>query len=1350
MAEILTPRSKVAKMLADIDNAATPSPSSAKSSNLHHETSRPDAPRLESVRAVAKQPMPAVSARGPFQDDSDDETEEGDPIRRPVGRAARRMLGKNSAASVASSPMRQPRSSPPVFHRAQEEEEDLYSATPLQPKASIRPGSITPLESARSANLFVSPAKSTQEESDNELPSNPFSSKDALARLVAQKREERLRREADEAEKLASRLHHQSSDLPEEMLEGPQDAVNADVERIMSDASRPTRKASKRALLEMERETQRLSRQQALAHQMKTKKRFTTSDLFARFNFRQGQAADTTPATGDSSTASSAQNSDAVEPAVREPVSTPPSSPPTQGPTPLDLQKAMVEHGALAKLKPVREDSLTSMPDADSDEELPDIAELMSSTTKRMRVKSRHPTLSPTPMKKGLQFTRLGKAAAPRRRDSSDDELEIVHPMPHHLRAFDNIKVKAEDGSYNKAVHILKHLSNMGFYGAQPQRPGKASRPSITPGLLEVQLRLKAKQQAREQQAERVAELRAKGVDIQTNEEREREAEVFENLLEKARSDAVDIRKAERAAAREAAGEDAIASDDEDEDEDYVGSGSEDEEGGAGQDEDGEGNEMVDDAADESEVDESEEEQANPEEDEAEGEMMDKDAPEEAEELIDNQEHARVRKARQSHIVRDDDDDDDDDDGDGIDHDHISVDGDNSTGIAHEDLDTADDHATEDPFAAFNFGANQVISPSQAFQATMQTPTQATQDDASDILRRIAPPSASVLPPTFLPGDTESQTQEQDERDVVPSSQVPESQRISLGWETQPPETPGPGLQRAASGLTETPGWEPTQDHGLPSPLLVRPRLGDTVDNSAEHDTQSTVQLRVSETPAPSVAAKRGRLPRRQNALADSSDDETEIMPAASAKVQKTDVFGEMARRRREALTAAERDEANREMKQMMDEQAEESEDEYAGIGGDDFVAPETEQDKAMIDSSHVEVDERALAAHYAERRRVEDEAQINQLYKDVTTGALRRKQANMFDLDEDEDEIAVRRRQIKQREEARKRKLLLQDDNIAGLAEGKQSKGKDAFLKAIADDDDNADDMLERSDGEEGGSAAAPESQSESQLSEAAVPTITPLQEVSGNKRRFVEGAQRDEDRPPAKQRRTQPSAFRKPASMIELQESLSFLLDEPAAATFGPPVLEIDSASEGEAEGDARSDEDFEADDAAAVEAEKARQNDGGFAPNPANFDSQMMPPPQRLPASQRRTAAPKPAVVDRLSLKRVASATASAAGPTAWAAPVTAGFKAPSLLRRATTSVAHGSTNDRGVSTPGLSREGSGVKMGGTKKSSLAYQARSEERRAIVEASAKRRQENTARIALLRRSSSMLNSGLTGRFE
>lgn len=56
------------------------------------------------------------------------------------------------------------------------------------------------------------------------------------------------------------------------------------------------------------------------------------------------------------------------------------------------------------------------------------------------------------------------------------------------------------------------------------------------------------------------------------------------------------------------------------------------------------------------------------------------------------------------------------------------------------------------------------------------------------------------------------------------------------------------------------------------------------------------------------------------------------------------------------------------------------------------------------------------------------------------------------------------------------------------------------------------------------------------------------------------------------------------------------------------------------------------------------------------------------------------------------------------------------------------------------------GGGARVGGgNKKSSLAYQARAEERRAIVEKSARRRAENTAKIAELRRANSSSMNGI-----
>lgn len=1382
--QMLTPRSKVAKILADIDNAPTPTHPRAlphvvpsdefRSSDTDSRSAHKDGTKIIQPRNVVRQ------NNGPFLHDfmAFDDSDSDDAVRRPQGKAARRM--REECQPAATDEIRKTS----VLPLSNVGEDSLYSSTPLKRQRHV---SRLPTDSPAcsiSGGLFVNPARLHDGSDDDELLENPIGGKEKLAELETRMCGERLRREADEMEQRKRRMTerkrqdgspirkkgkqhresverpepsaHASSDLPLDVSENAQQDVNQDIERIMSDAARPTRKATKKALIEMERETQRLARQQALAHQMKVKKKFTTSDLLSRFN--QSRANAVQPDSTESierlnAGPSSAPHSDGADSTGIEPTSTPPSSPPTAGPTPLQKQEAFVEQGALSKLVPVREDSITKIARAiNAGEDLPKITGILSASRVSKPGESKTFKIAAATegsrRSEGFKLARLAQNTSLERMDESDDEdLEILAPLPPHLKAFERAATRpvTKAGIDNKVFSTLCHLSRIGAHEAIPQKGNKPSRPSIGPKALEMQLRKKAKDQARRQQLERIAELKAKGIDVQTAEEREIEVEMFENLLEKARLEAQKLRKVEMAIAQGEGNDDdkAIAiSDDEDEDYDYEASGSEEEElREEAAEEDDEDNELVQ-AADErnregGDDDEMQSDDAEVDENPAFG-YSPAIEPKTIQAAQNNSLETPAplsRKLRQSHIIVDDDDED--------------VYGEMEQDFVHE-LPANITRAIEDPFAAFNFDANNMsdtlLSPTQAFQATMQTLTQATQEESSDILRRIAPPSVSSLPPT-IPDmfDIYTQQTENDgnQNSCVPGSQVRESQRMNLNWEPQLPETPVPvSLHRGASALNETPGWEPTQDGGLPSPWMMGLRRESTSEVlNEQHETQETVPLRVSESPAPSNAPpKRGRLVRRQ-ALVIPDDSEGE-MPTVSDRDSKRGAFKEMARRRAAVLTTADREEVDKEMKRMMDEQAEESEDEYAGLGGDDFVAPETEDDKAMIDSSHIDVDELALAAHFAERERIRNEEETNRLYKDLTTGALRRKQANAWGLEEDEYEIALQRRQMRQQEEARKRKLLLQDDNIASLAQGKQSKGKDAFLKAIADYD--GDDLLNLYDAGEDESQQLPID--DSQKSEVPV-AETDLGEVSGSKRRLAEDEAYLADRPAVKQRRTMLSAFRKPASMLEVRESVSFLLEEPDAQLVGPTVdLRSDSEDEDLSENNKGLVEDERNDHEAE---EDARQNDGGYAPNPAISNAKTMPPP-RLPADQRRTA-PRTAVVDRLSLRRSASGSSTRdLGRTAWAAPISGDGKVPSLLRRVTTNMTC-AAGDRGVSMPNIGRENSGgVKKGGSKNSSLAYQARAEERRAIVEASARRREENTARIAQMRRNSSALGRGLTGRFE
>jgi mediator of replication checkpoint protein 1 len=1328
--DYMSPRSKIAKMLADIDNAPTPSPPS-KVPTLNIKAAMAG-PFMDDSEDGEEQHSGGISGQGQSasnqSDEDEDEKEEG-VVRRPQGRAARRMLNTDVPKPAAQD----------------DSDEDLYSATPLN-LASLRrrrEAFERPLGSShqKGTGLFVSPTKTGIDNSDGE---DDLPGPNKLAELVALKRAERLARESEQVKAKKARkndgqqdIEQVSSDLPEEAFEGSQEVpANPDVDRILSDAARPTRKASKRAMLEMERETQRLARQQALAHQIKVKKKFSTTDLFARFNFRQPQP----QPNQTEKNSSSMPSSDGIEPSPRrkELLSTPPSSPPT----PLDKQRLLVERGALAKMVPVREDTLASIATEEGDEDLREMEDIVKS--------SQYPAghlndSAQAPAEKGLKIARWGKNSVPQtyRDEDSDDDLEVLQPLPKHLQVFDRINPKKKQGTHSNAIHTLRHLSHLGQVDAKPNRPTNV-KPSIHPQVLEAQLRKKAREQAFQAQQERLAELKAKGVVIQTSEEKEKEAEEFENLLEKARLDAQVLRKAERAAHKEANGENHVeASDDETEDEDYY-DRSEEEDAEV---EDTAQNDLVDDAADESGA----EYDAEKITEDGADDIDDLDHEDEQEEVVSG----HVRKSRKSHIIEDDEDDDANEDDEPEAHEQAMP----SPLVPGTAVD-ADKH-DDDPFAAFGFGAARAdanaMSVTQAFNATMQAHSQDTQEDSFDILRHVPPPSSFVAPPT-LPilesqgPDDESQTQ------LATGHHQDENQGVELIWETEAPETPGPALVRKASNLSETPGWEPTQDPGLPSPW-TGVRRGSlhwtpTVVSAAEddHETQATVELRVSESPAPKVTTKRGRLQQRKRLAADESEDEME--PAVPTK---KDAFKEMERQRMNDLNANDRNEAKAEMKKMMDDQAEESEDEYAGLGGDDteMIAPETAEDQAMFDESHIDVDERAIAAHHAARERLAEEEATKKLYKDITTGALRRRQRDAWDFDEDEDDYLARRRQMRLREETRKRKLLLQDENVKDWAEkGKHSKGKDAFLKAIADDDElEAEDAVDLDDHEQD---TADQSTQQTQPEVAGVP----LQEISGYKRPAEEDGEATQERRPAKQRRTKETdaAFSRPTSIVQVRESLSFLLDEPDQVTVGPSALDDESDLEIEGEQVAEDPLHHESGDEDEIAVEESRQNDGGFAPNPKSLeDKALMPPPARLPGPQRRTGA-KSAVVDRLSLKRGSSSLTSTDGRSAWSTGSSgASVKTSSLLRRATTNLPSSGANERGVTTGSASSGsndrgvtiGGGARVGGNKKSSLAYQARAEERRTIVEASARRRAENTVKIAELRRanSSSMARIGFSG---
>lgn len=312
-----------------------------------------------------------------------------------------------------------------------------------------------------------------------------------------------------------------------------------------------------------------------------------------------------------------------------------------------------------------------------------------------------------------------------------------------------------------------------------------------------------------------------------------------------------------------------------------------------------------------------------------------------------------------------------------------------------------------------------------------------------------------------------------------------------------------------------------------------------------------------------------------------------------------------------------------------------------------------------------------------SDRERVEDEKQVEKLFKDITTGMLRRKRGAGYDLDDSDDDGEARRK-MKRRQFAKMQKALFADERVKKIAE---NPGNQAFLKTI--EDRGSDDEMDFLD--------APEETNDSSQSQSQDEDGSKVQDVTNSQSQKALGPA--DNRAPAHLRRTKDG--KKPSNLGEVRETLSELLEEPHGSVI--PATEAGSDSEGEAE--------------APTQAPSDKENNGS---NPRRG---------------------RVAVVDRITLKRNSSSNVST-GRLAFATTSSSSFKVPALLRRATTnSFVSGttSTTSPSSSTPASGfGEGATIKKGASKKSGVHAFARDSERRAKLEQNERKREERKVKGA------------------
>lgn len=1012
----LTPRSKIKALIADDSDSDEPSrptggqsqPNAKESAlRLHKGPSSSSGKNYGSSDDGVQHllaPRGKVAARLQKQMSSDDQDLGSDNNGRGDTYArVKRKLARTPKSPPVVSPAKRRSPSPARTSFSTDEDDILATVRRRQRRASdASSGPQTPAASPEamqqsSPGLFITPDKertphsrsplmdSTQRnDSGSDLPAAPQANSRFLA-LVARKREERKAKAEAEAEKKAKRLaeirtqDHDGRKGRADSIGASEDDSDVAGAKKLTQSARPTRKASKRALEEMNRETQRMNRNMQLAHQARTKKKITKESLFARFNFRNENLPQPNNVPANSS--STAPSSNPVSDAEARPDA---ESPPTSPISPGDVVKTAQNDQA----QTVSANACGKQDSTVTEEDLPDIETMIAQSQEhRDRVPAQpakdghnHDLLNPQPVPVNQKVTakrkfnvRLPKSV-PRRKPGEDSESDLeVLPVSKSKRkpdVFDRLPAaKANEGRSLQTLRALAHLTS-----SDDHMTGKRSSMSL--GEMQNSLQRRARQQAARERAEKIQELKDRGVIIQTADERQKDQAEVEDLLEKARREATELKQKEKDVAKKqakASGEDPLTVDSSDEDEDYQEndadesevdlSGSEEEEGEneseTGEEIDGKlpeemgGDEnatstqkgsLIENEASEVSGDEDEEGGATHDEDE----ILDADAEDEQVERI------RVRRGKNKVI-----DDEDDED--------MQADQDE---VIRSEATTSTQANPQPPFdLGLPLFAGCPMGMTQAFGLTMaDSQTQGNDegmrvDQEEDSLAFLGAPPEPELPVFDMDDSPQVIFDSQAASHSILKTQTEITFDLTQS-QIQDANTNDFSAELPSTQMSEIP--DPTQDAGfqLTSPVAGR-------YDSDPPSTVDTVLLPPANNLESPIKKTRGRLMRkRAPVIDDESDASIDVEKAEAKTIISANAFEVLKKGPKKAFREATTfDKKNSNAHDMVEEQAQESEDEYAGLGGasdDESGGEEDEEIRKMIEQGEVDVDEGQLAAFYA------------------------------------------------------------------------------------------------------------------------------------------------------------------------------------------------------------------------------------------------------------------------------------------------------------------------------------------------------------------------------------------------
>ncbi|KAG0641221.1 hypothetical protein HOY80DRAFT_955655 [Tuber brumale] len=1211
-------------------------------------------------------------------------------------------------------------SSSKALMQTDDDDDDLPIPTPRRkrtqkapPKASPEPTSARSTESPKqgpSQSKTTTPISASETEDDDDggsvhnfLATNPKKNARFLE-LVEKKRKERQAAEA-EKQKLEEEKRIKRKQLDAQLGCASGDEEEDDDDLGVLSQKPPVRRSGKKALEEMHRESQRMARNMHLEHQARTNKTITKQSLFEKFNFRtpaekqDGNKKDRVPVDPNSSSIVTGSETEPVDQSSSNSSPLPEadwrSADVATGAMDIDDQSPSTSEGLVeCESDRVGIDDSTTAPKLDKgkgkaratwegfgEEEASSALALNKGKGKTIEVRS-----SALDKGKGKAIVPLGRArlvlppvrvVLPDRpaenASDSDSELEIVKPGDEERIA---------NSERKKMVDQLRRVRRV-------KPPVEVhGKPKLSVRELEAELRKKGRQQAMQEREERIEQLRAKGVIILTAEEKAKTEQQAVDYMEKARKEALAIKRREKGKKKDGIKKEGATVDDmgpnedneedgdwlEDEDIVEILSGSEEEEAGGDEDEDEDTGAV----------------KPNGFFDEDENGLVGGLGSPEFSSLCPQDNDLisptpRLSEMPAAYIDEEVDEDSDESNGDFAPFKTLKRKAirKSKSRIVEED----EDGESEDNMIE---SEKKKIAESKIPSIFRNKIAQAPPVGMTQLFNGLSglPSRAEVV---ASPGKVKERVEalRQDPGEGIPNSQGPldfGDDILDLGFvekkgdeDSEPVEEPSfPALDLYYEPSTQMSSFpDPTQDDGFVKSSSPAPPRFDGDEPS------STMQIPDSQPPK----RKRGRLVKKGADLAavteeDESEEENDSeRKPGDVKEKKETAFDVMRKAAKKERAAENFDKTKSGAKEMVHEQAEESEDEYAGIGGasDDEMGDGHDSDvEKMIDDEGKEtVDQDDIAAFWAEKDKAQDEKDVSKLFKDLQTGLFRKKRGADFDLDDSDDDDGEARRRAKRRQMAKLRKALMADGNIEKLATNPK---KLAFLSAIEDRDrDDEMDFLDK--GEEDlfiDLGLLEDSQShDSREVSAIAETRASCGGTPGSQKH---GAGESSKIPIiSNTRRTTRS---KKPSLADVRETLSFLIEENDSG-----IVEL-SDSDGESA--------------------------------------------EAFMHKRRRTAAT--VVIDRVAASRSNSAMSESAKMAFQSATETQ-FRVPSLLRRATTNMSSTSGDSQGSSgasssaaSSGKSMESAtGIKRGGKASSSINFHQREQVRAKVEnERELKRKQE------------------------